>query len=135
MMQGRLSRLRRMTIDEGRWRASELARTVGDRARARLTTPRWHREDIGRVLAADVLDAAMRDALARQDWAAVDGLLADRLARRQARCVIDPSLAESMRHEVSSRWPDADDWPRAKPLPGACSRHRQTRIDLSRSCP
>ena len=107
MMQGRLSRLRRMTIDEGRWRASELARTVGDRARARLTTPRWHREDIGRVLAADVLDAAMGDALARQDWTAVDGLLADRLARRQARCVIDPSLAESMRHEVSSRWPDA----------------------------
>jgi hypothetical protein len=96
-----------MTIDEGRWRASELARTFGDRLRARLTTPRWRREDIGRVLAAEVLDAAMRDAIARQDWTAVDGLLADRIAQRQARCVIDPSLAESMRHEVSSRWPDA----------------------------
>src|SRR5258705_52442 len=107
MMQGRLSRLRRMTFDEGRWRASEMARTFGDRARSRLTTPRWRREDIGRVLAADVLDAAMRDAIARQDWADVDGRLADGLARRRSRCVIDPVLVTSVRRVVSNRWPGA----------------------------
>ena len=107
MMQGRLSRLRRMTFDEGRWRASELARTFGDRLRARLTTPRWRREDIGGVLAADVLDDVMRDAIARQHWAAVDSRLIERLTGRRARCVVDPSLADSVRCEISTRWPGA----------------------------
>ena len=67
MMQGRLNRLRRMTFDEGRWRASALARTFGDRVRARLTTPRWRREDLLGALAPDVVDDAMRGAIARQD--------------------------------------------------------------------
>ncbi|HYS26104.1 MAG TPA: alginate lyase family protein, partial [Vicinamibacterales bacterium] len=55
----------------------------------------------------DVLDAPMRDAIARQDWADVDGRLADRLARRRSRCVIDPVLVATVRRVVSSRWPGA----------------------------
>ena len=107
MMQGRLSRLRRMTVDEVRWRASEMARTFGDRARSRVTMPRWRREDIGRALVSDAMDDAMRHAIARQDWADVDRRLADRLAGRRSRCVIDPVLAATVRRVVSSRWPGA----------------------------
>ena len=107
MKQGQLSRLRRMTFEEGRWRASALARTFGDRIRTRLMTPRWRREDLVGALAPDVVDAATRGAIARQDWVAVNDRLVDRLAQRRARCVIDPSLAESVRCEVSMRWPAA----------------------------
>ena len=107
MMTGRLNRLRRMTFDEGRWRASQLVRTFGDRIRARLATPQWRREDIARVLAPDALDAATRGAIARQDWAAVNDQLIDRLAHRRSRCVIDPSLAETLPSEISKRWPAA----------------------------
>ncbi len=97
MMMGRLNRLRRMTFGEGRWRASELVRTFGDRIRARVATPRWRREDIARALAPDALDAATRGAIARQDWSAVNDQLINRLAHRRSRCVIDPSLADADR--------------------------------------
>jgi hypothetical protein len=107
MMPGRLNRLRRMTFDEGRWRASELARTFTDRIRARLGTPQWRRGDIARALAHEALDGPTRDAIGRQDWASLNDHLADRLTRRPSRCVIDPSLADSLRCEVVNRWPAA----------------------------
>jgi hypothetical protein len=107
MMTGRLNRLRRMTFEEGRWRASELVRTFGDRIRARLATPRWRREDIARALAPDALDAATDGAIARQDWSAVNDQLINRLAHRRSRCVIDPSLADAVPSEISRRWPAA----------------------------
>ncbi len=107
MIAARLNRLRRMTFEEGRWRASELARTVGDRIRARCGTPAWRREDLRRVLAGEVLDAATREAIAERNWAAVHSRLLDRVTQRPSRCVIDPSLADSVRDAVTSRWPAA----------------------------
>ena len=85
MIASRFNRIRRMTFEEGRWRTREMARTLGDRVMFRLRRPRWEEPRNARV-AEEV---------------------AERLARGQARCAIDPSLRELVRHEVATRWPDA----------------------------
>ena len=80
-----LSRLRRITLEEGRWRVREMTRTLGDRVRFRITRPQWP----------PTPDPSVADAIA------------DRLARGQSRCVIDPSLANAVCDAVSTRWPGA----------------------------
>jgi hypothetical protein len=73
-----------MTFEEGRWRAREIARTLADRVRFRVAKPRWRSGD-----------------------SIISNAVAQRLSRGQARCVIDPSLAESVRQQVLARWPAA----------------------------
>src|SRR5438132_9374291 len=107
MISGRLSRARRMTLKEGTWRTVEMARTAGDRLRARFETPRWRRQDIADVLASPVLTRTMRSAIARHEWGAVNEALFEHLSQRQSRCVIDPSLADAVRQQVLARWPAA----------------------------
>src|SRR5258705_5567219 len=85
MISASLDRLRRMTLDEGRWRAREMTRTFGDRVRCQLQTPRWN----------GPLDSHLANAIVT------------RLSSGQCRCVIDPSLAESVRRQVLIQWPDA----------------------------
>ena len=79
------ARLRRMTFEEGRWRTRETARTLGDRIRFRVARPRWP----------EAKETSVANAIA------------DRLARGQSRCVIDPALADAVRDAVLMRWPDA----------------------------
>ena len=74
-----------MTFDEGRWRARELTRTIADRVRFRLRKPRWPEANRSRI---------------------AEGI-AERLVNGRTRCVVDPTLAESLRQEVLARWPDA----------------------------
>jgi uncharacterized heparinase superfamily protein len=107
MILGRLHRARRMTFEEARWRTRELAHTAADRVRSRLGTPDWDREAVSHVLAPPVLDNAMRHAIKRRDWRTVNDGLAERLTQRQSRCVITPSMADSVRQQVLTRWPDA----------------------------
>jgi len=85
MTASRLNRLRRMTFDEGRWRAREATRTVADRVRFRLRRPRWPEPRDPQIAKA----------------------VAERLSNGQTRCVIDPTFATSIRQEVLARWPDA----------------------------
>ena len=107
MILSRLQRARRMTFEESRWRTRELAHTVADRVRSRLSTPDWDRKDIAAVLAPSALDDALRRAIDRRDWRTVNEGLAERLTQRQSRCVIDPSMADSVRQQVLTRWPEA----------------------------
>jgi uncharacterized heparinase superfamily protein len=85
MIFGRLDRLRRMTLEEGRWRVRERTRRLGDRVRFRLRTPGWERPRDSRVA-----DAVI-----------------ERLSRGKSHCVIDPELAESVRQQILMQWPDA----------------------------
>jgi hypothetical protein len=107
MILSRLQRARRMTFEESRWRTRELAHTVADRVRSRLSTPDWDRKDIAAVLAPSALDDALRRAIERRDWRTVNEGLAERFTQRQSRCVIDPSMADSVRKQVLTRWPEA----------------------------
>jgi len=85
MISGRLNRVRRMTFEEGRWRARELARTAGDRVRFTFGTPRWRRP---------------------HDWSVANAVI-ERLSRHQSRCVIDPSMADTVRQQILARFPSA----------------------------
>jgi uncharacterized heparinase superfamily protein len=85
MMPGRLRRARRMTFDEARWRTRELAATLRDRVRFKFGTPQWP----------------------RTKNASIATSVCERLQREPSRCVMDPSVAASVRQEVLTRWPSA----------------------------
>ena len=85
MISGRLDRLRRMTFEEGRWRAREMTRTLRDRVRFRFRRPQWTHPRDSRVADA----------------------VGERLSSGKSRCVIDPQLVESVRHQVLTQWPGA----------------------------
>ena len=85
MMPGRLRRIRQLTFPEARWRTQELAATLGDRIRFRIRRPEWP----------NTCDSStVTDVIGR-------------LREGQSRCVIDPRLAPMVRHEISSRFPNA----------------------------
>lgn len=102
-----LDRLRRMPVEELRWRATVAARTAAAAGAARLRTPRWQRSDLERALAAGVLKAGARDAIAARDWLAAHRTLAAALRDRPARFVLDPASAAVMRQTILSHWPAA----------------------------
>ena len=52
-----------------------MARTAGDRLRARFETARWRRTHIADVLASPVLTRSARGAIARHEWGAVNEAL------------------------------------------------------------
>lgn len=85
MKRVQFERLRRLTFDEAKWRGVEGARRVGDRIRFTFAPPKWG-EPRDSTVASAVLD---------------------RLSRGPSHCVVDPSLAGSIRAEVLSRWPAA----------------------------
>jgi len=86
-MESRINRLRRMSVQEGRWRSREMLRTFSDRILFRLHAPRW----------------------TFPTHSAVAVAVAERLSQGDARCVIDPSLAEPLRRAILTRWPTAAD--------------------------
>ncbi len=96
-----------MTGDELVWRARAYARIQAQRAVARLRPPRWNRRRLGRILAPDVADAAMRRAMGASDWQTVHQALVSRLQRRPSRFVLDPASADTLATLVRARWPDA----------------------------
>src|ERR1044071_3283797 len=79
------NRIRRMTLDEGRWRTREVARTIADRIRCRVETPGWPRQGD--------IDAARA--------------ITDRLARGQPHFAIDPPTADGLRAQILARFPGA----------------------------
>ncbi len=85
MMPGRLKRIRQLTFEEAHWRTRELVATLRDRIRFRIRRPQWPRA-CNSSIAADVIG---------------------RLHEGHARCVIDPCLADVVREEVASRFPNA----------------------------
>ncbi len=102
----RLERLRRVTGEELRWRASVAARTSAQRAAARLRPPRWNRDALYRVLRED----AHGDPHARagqHDWQAVHEALAARLRGRPGRFLLDPASADALRTRILATWPAA----------------------------
>ena len=85
MMPGRLRRIRQLTFDEAHWRAREFVATARDRFRFRIRRPQWP-DACNSSIAADVIG---------------------RLHNGQSRCVINPCLADVVREEIVSRFPNA----------------------------
>jgi hypothetical protein len=102
-----LTRLRHMTRDEVRWRASVAVRRVTDRLNARERTGGWRRGDIASVLAPEVIDADLRARIAAADWPAVHRALCARLIARPSRFVLDPASIDTIRRLVTAQWPSA----------------------------
>src|SRR5262245_30537625 len=108
-MKNRLAaRLHGITKREIGWRAGSAARTLAERLRYVVQRPSWDRRALRRVLRADAFDESMTSAIARNDWPAVNTLLADRLRSRPSRFVLDPASVASMRDHVLACWPDAE---------------------------
>ena len=88
-------------------RVRSALRTHSQRARVALTGTRWNRAHIERALCPEVLDAPMRRAIRRRDWAEVELALKARLRGRPSRFVLEPRTAGALKREIVRRWPDA----------------------------
>src|SRR5687768_7945643 len=102
-----LDRLRRMSRDEVRWRTQVVIRTARERIGANVSAPRWNRDDLGRILARDVLDRDLKAQIAAGRWTTVHDALASRILARPARFVLDPASAPRLRAVIEARWPEA----------------------------
>ena len=102
-----LNRLRRMTPDEMSWRARAAARIAADRVAVRLRPREWRREDIGVVLAPDVIDVQADAMISAERWDALHDHFVRRLLQRPARFVLDPASAEALRAAVVQHDPEA----------------------------
>jgi len=88
MMRRTVSRLARMDGAEIAWRGAAAARTIVDRARARIAASRWRRDDLRSVLAPLPDLAAAREALSAQRWDAAQRELTRHFAAAPQRFVI-----------------------------------------------
>jgi hypothetical protein len=102
-----VSRLRAMSHTELSWRARQQARIASQRMSVRVRAPRWNRADVYDVLADGVLEDQLSRADRHEQWSAIHGELAGRIANRVSRFALDPSSAPDMRREVLARWPGA----------------------------
>ena len=89
MMAIPFERFRRLTFEECAWRGGEMARTTTDRLRMMVRAPRWDRGALPAALASRHVTAELAKAIARNDWHAAHGLLADAMRQRPRRFVVD----------------------------------------------
>jgi hypothetical protein len=102
-----LRRIAHMPRDEMSWRLRVRGRIERQRVSCVLRQPRWNRADIGRAVAADRLNPAMRKAIADGDWPRVHSELREHLLARPSRYVLDPRSAGPLRNAITLRWPEA----------------------------
>ena len=103
----RFDRLRQLTAEELRWRVGDKWRTAAERLSTRVRPPRWGRREVLEALSPDALDGDLRGAITSQRWDEANTLIADRLAGRPARYVLDPAAAPAIRRRVLEEWPRA----------------------------
>jgi hypothetical protein len=99
-----LRRLRAMDAAELRFRATSALRNAVDRARASVSPLTWDRREL--VLHGEGLEDA-RHHLARADWRAAHGAIADYLRRRPARFPVTPSALDAVATVVRHRFGDS----------------------------
>jgi hypothetical protein len=101
------ARLARMDAAELSWRGMAAARTLADRARARIVAPRWRREDLRTALAGDGDLAAAKEALASGRWDEAHRELARHYAAAPRRFVVAASDRDALRSRILAEYPDA----------------------------
>ncbi len=106
-MMGVLARIARMDRGELVWRTRATGRTIGQRLRSSVITPRWDRRELlARLARMPTLDLA-RTALRDRRWQDAHRALSTHFATRPTRFVIDPALRPTVRHRVCSEFPDS----------------------------
>ena len=114
----RFERLRRMRWEEIGWRVPAMGRIHRDRIAFAVRPATWDRGALLHVLAADVVDPAMRAGADGEDWLAVQRGLVRLFSKRPSRFPIRPERAADLRRLVVARWPGSAEEAvtRAEPL-------------------
>jgi hypothetical protein len=124
MISRSLARLAHMSAAELAWRGSTAARTLFDRGRLRLLTPRWLRTDLLAALAPLEELTTARAALKARRWDDAQRELARHFARGPRRFTIHPQSRPALSQRIRHEFPDATR------RPGPCGPPRR-RCDRS----
>jgi hypothetical protein len=102
-----LSRLAHMSAAELAWRGTTAARTLFDRGRLRLVTPRWLRTDLLATLAPLEELTPARAALKARRWDDAQRELARHFARTPRRFAISPRSKPALIGRIRQEFPEA----------------------------
>jgi hypothetical protein len=106
-MRNLFARIARMDRRELAWRTRTAGRTIYQRCRASIVTPRWDRRRLRACLARTPALDRVRNALDEGRWHEAHDALSTYFSTRPTRFVIAPALRSTVRDRVRGEFPDA----------------------------